>query len=145
MSCAKLRAFLGARRLRFAFHVTERDASGQLVPVDLTAAASAPGYVTAFFRKPSGAVVSVPCAIDSPPSAGLASYYTADGFLDEAGTWETIAIVYLAGEPSPGTGEFPSELVEFEVVPFLRPFKPRATMTPSPQGLELEAPAVVVS
>lgn len=143
MSCAKLRAFLGARGLRIVFHVTERDTTGVLVPVDLAAAATPPGYVTAFFRKPSGTIVSKPCSVTFPFSTGFASYFTEDGFLDEAGTWEAVALVYLAGEPTPGTGQFPSEIVEFEVVPFLRPFTPRPTMAPGASDLELVAPPVV--
>jgi hypothetical protein len=143
VSCVVPRLVLGARNARIAFLVRERNAAGKLVPVDLTPAATAPGYVTAFFRKPSGAVVSVLCKVETPASSGVARYLTEAGFLDEAGRWEAQAHVHLAGAPTVGRGLFPSELVEFEVVAQLRPFAPAEASTPaSAVPLPLALPSV---
>jgi len=126
------------------FHFLERDAAGKLVPVDLTAAASAPGYVEAFFRKPSREVVKVTCTVDAPPTDGLASYFTASGFLDEHGDWEAQGLAHLAGAPAPGRGFFPGAPVLFEVVPLLRPFAPLEPIEPEAGDLELALPTVSV-
>jgi len=124
VSCKLPRLVLGSRNARIAFQVKERNAQGKLVPVDLTAAATPPGYVTAYFRKPSGALVMVPCEVESPASNGVARYLTEPGFLDEFGDWEAQAHVHLAGAPALGFGLFVSEVVRFVVVEQLRPFSP---------------------
>lgn len=102
------------------FGIKERVGS-RLVAVDLTDAAAAPGFVTAMFRKPSGEVVSVTCEVDTPTTAGLAFYATAEGFLDELGDWEAQAFVFIPGTTS-GDGFFPSAIVTFRVLELLRPF-----------------------
>jgi hypothetical protein len=142
VACVKPRAFLGARNLRIVFEIVERDALGKLVPVDLTAASSPPGFVDAFFRKPSGEVELVHCAVDAPQTDGLASYFTAAGFLDEAGDWEAQALVGIPGS-GPGQGFFPSAFVLFEVVALLRPFSPAGTLALPATPLRVTAPTVV--
>lgn len=132
MSCRIPRIALGARNARIAFLFRERNAAGKLVPIDLTGATA-----QAFFRKPSGAVVSVALTLDAPPSLGIAYYLTADGFLDEAGTWEAQGQLYL-------DGYFPSEIIELEVVPQLRPFFPDETLEVEGVVLELELPDPVI-
>ena len=146
MACYLPRLTLGARNARIAFLVKERNAAGKLVPVDLTSAATPPGYVTAFFRKPSGAIVSVQCTVETPASSGVARYLTEAGFLDEAGLWEAQAHVHLDGAPTVGRGLFPSDLLEFEVVAQLRPFSPGAATIPLPAAaLPLAVPAPTVA
>jgi len=144
VGCVKQRVYLGARNLRIVFQFVERNAAGKLIAVDLTAAATSPGYVQALFRKPSREVVLVTCTVDSPPTDGLASYYTSPGFLDEHGDWEAQGLAHLAGAPAPGRGFFPAAPVLFEVVALLRPFAPLEPIEPEAGDLELALPTVSV-
>jgi hypothetical protein len=144
VSCSLPEVALGARNLRVVFRFVERDGTGVLVPIDLTPAATPPGFLQAFFRKPSREVVMVPL-VATTPASGEAHYLTADGFLDEAGLWEAQAAAMLDGAPTLGRGYFPSRLVSFQVLPFLRPFAPAdlSVSRPAATTLPLVAPAPV--
>lgn len=145
MACRIPTVVLGARNLRIVFRFVEDDGSGKLLPIDLTLAASAPGFAQAWFRKPSGEVVFRELEVDPSPTTGEAAYLTEDGFLDEAGTWEAQAAAMIPGT-DPGQGFFPSRIVSFEVLPFLRPFTPADQVAPgepitSPPAVPLEVVA----
>lgn len=144
MSCATPpQVVLGAVNLRIALAFQERNSMGKLVPVDLGPATIPPGTVQATFRKPSRALVTRPLSIDSPSSAGVASYVTAEGFLDEAGLWEVEGFAFLPGAPTAGRGYFPSRIVSFEVLPQIAP--PVPTLVPARASLVLLVPVVSVS
>lgn len=145
MGCRVQKIALGARGLRIRFQVVERNAAGKLVPVDLTDAATAPGFVHAFFRTPSGEVRLVACVVETPATAGVAYYATEDGFLDEFGEWEAQALVSIPGVDE-GEGFFPSLIVDFEVEPLLRPFVPLlGPAAPAAVELPVELPAPLVA
>lgn len=144
MTCAVFELVVGARNARIAFEVVERLPSGKLGAVDLTQAATPPGFVEALFRKPSGEIVLKTCAVEAPASAGIASYATEDGFLDEIGTWQANALVHLQGSGT-GRGFFPSRIVEFQVLELVRPFAGLATATPAPLAVDTNLPAVLVA
>lgn len=136
---------LGARNLRIVFRFVEDDGTGKLVPIDLTPAATPPGFLQAFFKKPSRALVMVPL-VSTTPTSGEAEYLTAEGFLDEAGLWEAQGAAMLDGAPTPGRGYFPARLVSFEVLPFIRPFPMlvgNATPAAVPVGLVAPDPSVL--
>lgn len=145
MACRIPTVVLGARNLRIVFRFVEDDGTGKLLPIDLTLAASSPGFAQAWFRKPSGELVSRTLEVDPSPTSGEAAYLTEDGFLDEAGTWEAEGAVMIPGT-SPGQGFFPSRIVSFEVLPFLRPFQGADQVAPgdpitAPPAVEVEVVA----
>lgn len=143
MACTLPTVVLGARNLRIVFRFLERDGAGVLVPIDLTPAATLPGFAQAFFKKPgTRAVVMRPLVVSTPFTDGEAYYLTEDGFLDEAGIWDAQGAAMLDGAPLVGRGYFPSGIVSFEVLPFIRPFTPATQVAPaepttSPPALEL--------
>lgn len=142
MACVTLDVVQGSRGVLISFAFVER-VLGVMVPVDLTLAASSPGYVQAFFKRPDRTVVMVPAAVLSAFD-GLAGYLSEEGFLDLAGDWQAQAEAFLPGTGQ-GKGLFKSKVVRFEVLPSIRQFSAQVPGAASVLELGLEVPAVSVA
>lgn len=122
MGCTLEQIVLGSVNLRIRLLFAEKDSTGAVVPIDLAPAATPPGYVQLWVKKPSRIVLMKPCVVDTPTAQGSASYFTESGFLDEAGIWEAFGIAHLPGAPALGRGTFYSKPKRFEVCPLFKAF-----------------------
>lgn len=144
MSCSVPRLVVGARHLKVVVRFVERDDEGRTVPTDLAGAETSPGFASLLFRKPDRSTVTVPAVVDLPTSLGEVHYFTAPGFLDQAGEWEVQGWVSVPGSGD-SSGFFASVIGRFVVEPMLRAFTPVEPLAPAAAALELEPPAPLVA
>lgn len=135
--------------IRFHF-VTWNPATCLFDDLDLTNAFGAGGFVEGWFRRPDGTSIVVPLVSITQDAAGMASYFTPDGFLSQIGTFTAhgralipgtgVGGAFLAGE-----GVFPSRSAEFEVEAFLNGDTLIHTVSPTPVQVLVGQPNVSVT